>query len=551
MTQISEQIQQQLLQAHQLYGGKQFHEAEAMYRQVLNSDPVNVDALQSLVAICLQTQRLDQAEEYLRHLVEAFPEEPSYAQHYANALLRRGEAAAAIACFHRLLDKQPRLADSRYNFALLLKQAGRLDAALEQYEKSIELGIAQPEEVYSNISVIHSDQHRHTEAREALKQALTIDPNYIPALYNLALLEEESGNWDQAHTLFQQILKIDPDHSDSLIRLAHSRIVDNPDDALLGQLGRALHDTDSDDPARESLEFALGKVNDDCGRYDQAFDYYFQGNRDARRRVGEYATTEHEKLIANLTATFTPNWSAAVEPVSDAAPIFVCGMFRSGSTLLEQMLAAHPKLTAGGELSFFNVHAPLPEALASLDQQRLTKVGVAYLDHIASSFPGSNQVINKRPDNFLYLGLIRAMFPNARIIHTSRNPMDVCLSVFFQQLTPRFQYANDLLDIGHYYVHYHRLMGHWQQTLPGEILHVRYEELVSEPRGVLEPALAFVDLEWHEECLEFHTVNNRVRTASFWQVRQPLHLKSVGRWQHYAKQLEPLRSYLRDADVDF
>jgi hypothetical protein len=218
-------------------------------------------------------------------------------------------------------------------------------------------------------------------------------------------------------------------------------------------------------------------------------------------------------------------------------------MFRSGSTLLEQMLAAHPALTSGGELSFFQRNAPLPVVLGGAEPARWQALGASYERYLEDTF-GSTRVINKRPDNFLYLGLIHSLFPNARILLTRRQPLDNCLSVYFQQLDDRFTYANDLLDSGHYFLQHRRLMACWQERFGHRITTVDYEQLVTQPRTTLEPVLENLQLGWDDACLEFHTLGNRVRTASVTQVRQPLYAHACGRWRNYAQQLQPLRDYL-------
>ena len=251
-----------------------------------------------------------------------------------------------------------------------------------------------------------------------------------------------------------------------------------------------------------------------------------------------------EALVDRLMETFSGAWLRSVEPVSDARLIFICGMFRSGSTLLEQMLAAHPDITAGGEIAFFAEQAPLPGVLTGLTETRVRALGEGYLEYLERTFPRNARVTNKRPDNFLYMGLIRRMFPNARFLNTRRHPLDNCISIYFQEIRTHFKYSNELLDIGHFYVQHRRLMARWRELFPANIIDVAYDDLVREPERVLRSALAFLELEWDPACLRFYELDNRVRTASVWQVRQPLHSASSGRWVNYEQQLEGLRQYL-------
>lgn len=551
----TDSIQTSLVQARRLYASRQYGEAKALYQSVLGNDATCREALEGLLTISLQ---LGQAEDALRHLqalVSNYPNEPAYCDRLAGILERRGELPAAIGHYQRLLAKNPGLAVSRFNLARLLKLTGRLEQALAEYSQALQLGIDRAEEVWCNISVIHSERHSDDEAIAALQQALRLNPRYIPAKYNLALLHEERGDWPQASDLLHDILAQDPAHYDALARLANGQTINDITNPIVSRLKRALRRGTIDAASRENLHFALGKVLDDCGQYPAAFAQYAKGNHYAQHRAGAYDRQAWEEFVDAIIETFTHDWLLSVKPVSDAALIFICGMFRSGSTLAEQVLAAHPEIIAGGEIDYFNGRAeqelhPFPISLHAPQRAKLTALGQDYLNYLANTFSQDQRITNKRPDNFVYLGVVKALFPNVRIIHTARNPLDNCLSVFFQQLESRQSYANDLSDIGHYYLQYRRLMRHWRKLFAGNILDVGYERLVSDPRDEISEMLGFLALAWHEGCLDFHKTRNRVRTASVQQVRQPLYQKSSGRWKNYAQQLEPLRVQLKAADQD-
>ncbi len=538
------------MQAQSRYDQKHYNEAEHLLREALQVDAESRQALELLTVIYQHTRRPEQARQQLQRLVLAYPGEPLYCERLAALLERRGEARAALECYRRLIDLRPTLADSRYNYARLLNRAKQPHAALDQYEIALDLGIGAPEDVYSNISVILSDQHRHQEAEAALKQALEINPDYVPALYNLGVLREELGLWESASELFLKILELEPDHLDALTHLAHAQKIEDPAHPVVNKLQLALSRCSGNLLASEAVHFALGKVYDDSRSYDSAFEHFLQGNQLSYQRTGAYDRAGQETLVQALVDTCKSGWLTTVEPVSYSAPIFICGMFRSGSTLLEQMLAAHPDVNAGGELNFFNQHIPLPSALTKLDQIRVRELGTMYLEYLASGFPDAVRVTNKRPDNFVYLGLIRAMFPNAKFINTCRHPLDNCLSIYFQQFAGSVKYHTQLLDIGHYYAQYCGLMDYWKQELSDNIVDTNYQALVSDPRAQLEPLLEFLELEWHEDCLEFHKTDSRVRTASVWQVRQPLYQRSRGRWHNYARHLECLQEYLHGVGIE-
>ena len=227
-------------------------------------------------------------------------------------------------------------------------------------------------------------------------------------------------------------------------------------------------------------------------------------------------------------------------------------MFRSGSTLVQQILAGHPQVEAGGEIDFLPALArtelaPFPASMARLTPATASTLATRYRDTLSRLHPQAPYVIDKRPDNFLYIGLIKALFPDAKIIHTTRQPLDVCLSVFFLHLDHGMPYALDLMDIGHYYRQYVRLMAHWKSRYGDDILDVGYDALVREPRPVVARMLEFCGLDWADSCLSFHERDNAVKTASVWQVRQPLYQHASGRARHFARHLEALAAYLQTA----
>jgi hypothetical protein len=252
-----------------------------------------------------------------------------------------------------------------------------------------------------------------------------------------------------------------------------------------------------------------------------------------------------------LIATFTRERLRAAPMASTARPLFICGMFRSGSTLAEQVLACHPRVRAGGELDFLPTVVqteltPFPSVMTRVSPQQLDELAGRYLETVSRLFPGAELVTDKRPDNFLYLGLVKCMFPQARIVHTARNPLDNCLSIYFLHLDHGMGYALDLADIAHYYLQYRRLMAHWKLLFGADILDFDYDVFVREPRASVARLLESCGLDWHEGCLNFQRADRAVKTASVWQVREPLYLRSSGRWRNYERHLAPLQEALRD-----
>lgn len=481
----------------------------------------------------------------------------------AQLLERAGRLAEAEAAYVQVLSRWPDLTDSWYNLARLQRRAGHFEAALASYQQALDRGASEPEEIHLNRGVIYSDCLRQDVAAEGeLNAALTLNPTYLPALLNLANLKEDLGKRDEALEIYEKILGLEPHYYEALARYAGLKTARDPDDPLIGRLRQAIAQAATTPADRTSLSFALGKMLDACGAYDQAFDAYVMANRHSSQIASQgispgaarYDRRRHELFVDQLIATFTRDRLTAATTVT-ARPIFICGMFRSGSTLTEQVLAGHSRVCAGGEIGFLPslVHTqfkPFPAGMARATQAQLDLLASRYLEMLSKLFPGADHVTDKRPDNFLYIGLIKHLFPDARIIHTTRNPLDNCLSVFFLHLDHSMGYALDLLDTAHYYVQYRRLMSHWKSLYGADILDFDYDAFVREPQPSVAKLLAFCGLDWEENCMSFQHVNNAVKTASVWQVREPLYRRSSGRWRNYATHVVPLRDYLRELCPD-
>jgi hypothetical protein len=480
----------------------------------------------------------------------------------AALLDRQGRAAEAVEAYKRLLRIWPDLPNSWYNLALLQRRMGEFPAALQSYREALERGVAQPEEVHLNRGVIFSDcLHRYEEAERELERALALNPAYLPALINLANLHEDLGRRDQALTVYERILQLAPADPMALARYAGIKSFSSIDDPLIGALRRALTQPGVTAADRANIEFALGRALDACGAYDAAFEAYAAGNRHSRESAGagfrNYDPQAEERFIDRVIAAF-PNRIGGEMPRKSSTPtsprpIFVCGMFRSGSTLVEQLLAGHPRVVAGGELDFLpravQAHlTPFPESIASMAPRRLATLAADYLHMLHHIFPGTEYVTDKRPDNYLYIGLIKTLFPDAKIVHTIRSALDNCLSIYFLHLDPSVSYALDLMDIGRHYASYRRLMAHWKTLFGADILDLNYDELVARPEAVMKQLLAFLGLEWDERCLSVPPSGRAVKTASVWQVREPLYQRSSGRGGHYRRQLSALRDYLQSVN---
>jgi tetratricopeptide (TPR) repeat protein len=470
----------------------------------------------------------------------------------APRLLREGRVGEAIDAYERLLALRPDVADSWYNLAYLQRCDRRFESALHSYQRALDHGVGRPEEVHVNRAAILSEHLERGEAAEKeLKNAIELNPGFALAWLNLGNLYEDWGDPDRARAAYEKVLEIIPSNGRALARVAGIEIFEGNAERALPRLREALQSPEISTEDLAEIAFALGNALDATRAYDQAFATFEGANRASRASAPpgiRYDPSAHEKLIDELISAF-PRPAAKADKAQEKPPVFICGMFRSGSTLAEQILARHSRVTPGGELEFLpalvQAHLqPYPRALASVSPETIDRIRTAYLDSLKAIHPAADIATDKRPDNFMHIGLIKTLFPDARIVHTKREPLDNILSIYFLHFDQSVSYGHDLRDIAHWYRQYLKLMDHWKSLYPDDIFDFDYDEAVANPRPAIESLLQFCGLEREESCLAMHPARNTVRTASVWQVRQPLHSRSSGRWRNYEAHLNDVRAAL-------
>jgi len=475
--------------------------------------------------------------------------------------------------------------------ALLHMNLGLLAAKLNPVEGERHLREAcrlQPDnaEARNNLGISLRKQERLEEAELAFGAAVENDPGHFPALQNLALsryrandlesairlteaavaaapdrdkaygllgsLYHEAGEFDKAVNLIRSTVRLTAENAELISQLAQSKKFTDADAGLLNELERIVRLPDTGAEERIVLHFALGKACDDMRRYDDAFGHFQQAN-ELDRNKGVFDRDAHRAYIDRLIDTFDEAFFSTRRGIGSDSnrPIFVVGMPRSGTTMTEQILASHPQVFGAGELTTMSAlvrripeefcpGSDYPEAAGALDRESIAVLAEAYLHEIASLNDSAVRVVDKMPHNFLLLGVIAVLFPNAHIIHCMRNPADTCLSCYTKRFNSRHPYNYDLADLGFYYREYRRLMAHWRRVLPISLFDLRYEETVSEPEPVIRALIENCELPWDDACLAFHKTRRGVKTPSAWQVRQPLYQSSRERWRNYAAHLEPL-----------
>ena len=399
------------------------------------------------------------------------------------------------------------------------------------------------------------------DAIKLYRLAIKYRPEYPFAYHNLGDAMVSKGDMKTAEKLFRKALSLKPDLVQSLHSLVKMKNYQSLDHPEIRQIQSLLASMDDTQPNKEHLYFALGKVYDDVGHYDEAFAAIQRANQLCHKYVS-YIPDEEVRDSKAILEVFSEEFMGKALPFASSStlPVFIVGMPRSGTTLLANILSNHPLIEAVGELpTIIESTQRLAELVGNgLDYpqaaQYLTPAITAELignyekrlRHNVSS--KIRYIVDKHPINFYHLGFIKTLFPHAHIIHCTRDPMDTCFSNYLQYFSPDYNYSFELKNIGNFYSIYTKMMAHWQSVMPTEILEVSYEETVSDTEAVARKAIDFLGLAWNERCASPHTNPRVVKTASVWQVRQPVYHKSVGRWKHYEKHLGPLMEALKIAD---
>jgi len=549
---------------------------EQRCRALLQARPAD-GMLWKILSVALLRQGSD-ALPALSRAVELLPRDPETHLNLGIALAAVGKRAEAVTSYRQSLALNPAGIEALNNLGNVLRELGERREALALYSQAIELDARRPDS-HCNLGTVLFELRRISDAEQSFRRAVALRPDYNPAQLGLAAvlrvqgrtaeaetcceaalaadpqsagaasllaeLRADRGQFAEAQALFERAIRLDPGFPTAFCGIAQHRRM-TPDDTAWRQGVEALLAKPLSLGYQVSLRYALGKYFDDTGQYDAAFANYRQANELSKRFGTSYDRTKLTQRIEGIIATCDARFVKQNHPgASDSElPVFIVGMPRSGTSLTEQILASHPHVFGAGEVRFWDdAYTALAKAPAVGDSVASHLPGLArdYLERLTAVAGGRARVIDKMPANFLYLGLIHAALPRARILHMRRHPLDTCLSIYFQNFFNMGPYANDFGNLAHYYEEYLRVMAHWRAVLPAtSLLEIPYEELLQDQEGWTRRMLDFIGLPWEPKCLAFHETERVVITASRWQVRQRLNSSSAGRWRHYAKHLAPL-----------
>jgi tetratricopeptide (TPR) repeat protein len=485
-------------------------EAVTAYRAFLTHNPRHAAALNDLGAALCELGRFSEAEPYLRGAI----------------------------------DIKPKLASAHFNLGSALRARGHLEASAQTLTRALKLA---PADIEARISLAFTlfALGKVQESKVELQRVLRQTPRHPGARLGMGQILEQEGRFDEAGALYLEILGEAPNSVEALCGILNLR-KGTAAEAVHAQRLEEILSKGVSPQLEPSLHFALGKYYDDIGEFRSAFQHFRNANELLKVNADGYDREAHRQMVDDLIRVYT---SAATAPTPASSrsdkPVFVVGMPRSGTSLVEQIIASHPAAVGAGELNFWTAAMQRHEATLRRnppDESLKTKLSAAYLNVLAGHSRDALRVVDKAPINADYLGLIHSVFPQARVIYVQRNPIDTCLSCYFQQFSSALAFTMDLSDLCHYYQQHHRLMAHWRNVLPqGTILDVRYEDLISDQEHWTRKIVDFLGLEWDPRCLEFHLTQRTVATASARQVRQRIYRTSVERWRNYEKFIGPLQ----------
>jgi tetratricopeptide (TPR) repeat protein len=509
-------------------------QAERMLRELLRSQPENIDALRLLGVLSYSAGRLPEAERLLRRTTQLAPDFAEAQIDLAKVYKEQHRLEDAIAALDRAVELEPGNFQSHFLLASVLSPAARTDDAVAAYRKALEL---RPRHAGAWLGLGHAlkTAGAQEEAIAAYRECLRLKPGSGETWWSMANLKTYQLSDEDIEAMEQQLAK----------RVAH-------------EAGREEDEEGFSTQSRVNMLFALAKAWEDRGDFQRAWQYYEEGNS-TQRMEENYDPVRTEVINDEIISVFNPEFLQANEGLGHHSnePIFIIGLPRSGSTLLEQILASHSQVEGTSELPYVGVITNsasrnradglmYPRALRDASPENWAKMGQQYLDlariHRGEGLP---RFIDKMPNNFPHVGLLHLVFPNCRIIDARRYPLDSCLSCYRQLFARGQSFVYDQTDIGEYFLQYQRMMDYWHQVLPGRVLTVQYEDMVTDFDAQLARLLDYCGLPFEESCSRFWETDRPVRTASSEQVRQPIYTGSIHRWRRYEPELAELIEVLQ------
>lgn len=484
-----------------------YSEAEQSFQQVIKLNPNYIDAYVNLANLYIEIEKIEEAKTLVNTASGIDKNNLGLIMATGNLRLKQDNNAEAIKHYQLALSVQPHLTDALINLGQIHEHAGDTEAALKYYY-----------------------------------QVLELIPGYDQSIIGIASILEKKGQFDEALTLIEPVIE---NSQNMKLHIVCARIYSRKEEySETEKLLLKAKSMVANDQYQQELLFEFGNIYDKQARYDEAFSAYKQANEINRESFDCDKSTRFFDDVKRVYAGELLE-QIAESGVHSIQPVFIVGMPRSGTSLVEQILASHSEVYGAGELELIDdiLHqlesehssTPYPDWVSRLTTSKLNNKADYYIDQISQLSANSTYITNKMPHNFLHLGFIQKLFPKAKIIHCTRNPKDTALSIYFHQFNNNHPYARTLTDLSFYYQQYRDLMSHWQNELKLEMTTVNYETLIANPEQECRKLIDFFNLDWEDACLKFHNNKRVVNTPSYHQVRKPLYNNAVNRHQHYDK----------------
>ena len=509
--------QANLEKATHLFAQGKFRESETIAKKILEENPREVNAGLLLGRIAIHARAFKQAEKLLKRVVEIAPKFIIAWHELGNALREQGKDEEAIVLLEKVLEIDGENATTFYQLAAALAVAGRTAESAKSYQKAVQ-----------------------------------IDPSLVGAYLGLGHTLKTMGDLEGGISAYKKARKLKPNIGEISFSLSNLKTF-RFSDLEIEDMKRRLNNPKLDKPSKVAFSFSLGKSYEDSGDYDEAFQYYKMGN-EIQRSLITYDPVQTEVSNDKLKEVFSSEFFQEISTTNpgnkDSSPIFIVGMPRSGSTLLEQILASHSQVDGTRELPDLGIVSQMlnnkekgtlyPGGIRKMQMSEIHDLGKTYLDRANRHRQGAPYFTDKMPNNFAHIGLIATIMPNAKIIDARRHPLDSCIGCFKQHWALGQTYAYDMFELGEFYLEYDSLMEHWNQVLPGKVLRVQYEDVVQDLEMQVKLILDYCDLPFEESCINFHQTKRSVATASSEQVRQPIYTKSLNTWKKFESHIDPL-----------
>lgn len=555
MTQSNNLVLQEINKAIRFAEKGNRNDALAIYGQIADKVPDDPEIRAQFVQLCLLLGNVKVAIELLKQLIHDQPGNAFFLGMLGHAYMQANEYSEAITSFKRSIEIDPNSWAVHADLGATFGKLTQFEKAIEHLERAVALKPSHADSL-SNLSVCLTNVGRHEEALAYGKKAIRLDPENAGYHDGVGCVLTELGQLSEAVSYMEKAIDLDNTYSNAYLNISKIKKFSEEDRPIIRNIEKQLK-TSLPAQERANFHFALGKIYDDLREYDEAFKNYHQGNLLAKTRHRE--PTEFRYALKLLRKVFTKERLSMAPDIGNPTdlPIFIVGMPRSGTTLIEQIISRHSSVTGAGELDTIHEIADkichpvdsknyVNKWLKHINHADLNEDAKSYFDVLRKGKEESLRITDKLPENYLYLGFIHLIFPNAKIIHATRNPLDTCLSCYFQTF-PDLHWVYDMEWIAERYRLYRQVMDYWNSVFPPDtILDVNYESLVENQEAESRRLIAHCGLDWEERCLDFKSEKRVVATASQWQVRQPIYRSSVKRWKNYAPYIATLANSLSE-----